>query len=244
VRLACQVRPRQAVTITRLVSPPAGSGRRPASAAEREGVERNLAILFFDMRGFTKISEARLPYDVVFILNRLFAEVGEAIHRHGGTIDKYMGDGLMAIFGASDGEAAGCRHALRAARDIDFALDRLNREIMEEVGVPLRIGMGVDVGPLVMGHIGHAHSASVTVIGNTVNAASRLEALTKERSCQLIVATDVLVLAGVSPDGFPCEDVAIRGLAARRPVAFIAQARDLPDIPEPADKADPEPARA
>ena len=159
--------------------------------------------------------------------------MGEAIERHGGAIDKYLGDGLMAIFGARDGEAAGCRQALRAARDIDLGLDRLNREIVGEIGMPLRIGMGVDVGPLVVGHIGHAGTASVTVIGNTVNAASRLEALTKDKGCQLIVAAEVLALAGVGADAFPREDVMIRGLSAPRAVALIARARDLPDIPEP-----------
>jgi adenylate cyclase len=176
----------------------------------------------------------RLPYDVVFILNRLFAEVGEAIERHDGAIDKYLGDGLMAIFGAADGAEAGCRQALRAARDIDLALDHLNQEMMSEIGMPLRIGMGIDVGPLVVGHIGHAGTASVTVIGNTVNAASRLEALTKEKGCQLIVATDVLTRAGIGPGAFPREEVMIRGLSAPRSVALIGQARDLPEIPEPA----------
>jgi adenylate cyclase len=170
---------------------------------------------------------------VVFILNRLFAQVGEAIERHNGAIDKYLGDGLMAIFGARDGEAAGCRQALRAARDIDLGLDSLNREIASEIGMPLRIGMGIDVGPLVVGQIGHAGTASVTVIGTTVNAASRLEALTKDKGCQLIVATDVLSLAGLRLDTFPREEVMIRGLSEARSVALIERARDLPDIPEP-----------
>ena len=97
--------------------------------------------------------------------------------------------------------------------------------------------MGIDVGPLVVGHIGHAGTASVTVIGNTVNAASRLEALTKEKGCQLIVATDVLARAGIGPGAFPREEVMIRGLSAPRSVALIRQARDLPEIPEPASGA-------
>ena len=181
-----------------------------------QGSERNLAVLFLDTRGFTAIAEMRLPYDVVFILNRLFAEVGEAIRRHGGTIDKYLGDGLMALFGAEAGEAPAAG-GLAAARDIDIALDRLNHEIMDEIGMPLRVGMGLDVGPLVVGHIGHADTASVTVIGNTVNAASRLEALTKERGCQLIVAADVLERAGIALAGFPREDVMIRGFSGRAP---------------------------
>ena len=230
VRLACQIRPREPITVTRLVD----AGTRKGAGPGAQGVERTLAVLFLDTRGFTMISEMRLPYDVVFILNRLFAEVGEAIKRHGGMIDKYMGDGLMAIFGTAVGPDAGCRQALRAACDIDIALDRLNHEIMDEIGHPLRIGIGIDVGPLVVGHIGHADTASVTVIGSTVNAASRLEALTKEKGCQLIVATDVLARAGVAPDAFPREEVMIRGLSASRSVALIKRARDLPEIPEPA----------
>jgi adenylate cyclase len=116
VRLACQIRPRAAITVTRLVAPPmrVGGARRDVAG---QGEERNLAVLFLDVRGFTAISEARLPYDVVFIINRLFAEVGEAIRRHGGHIDKYLGDGLMALFGAERGEDIGCRQALAAARE-------------------------------------------------------------------------------------------------------------------------------
>jgi len=231
VRLACQIRPLHALTVTRLVAPPArvvGS----ALASHVQGVERTLAVLFLDTRGFTSISEARLPYDVVFILNRLFAAVGEAIRSHDGKIDKYLGDGLMAIFGTEVGEAVGCRQALAAARDIDLALDRLNEEIMEEIGHPLRVGMGIDVGPLVVGHIGHAETAMLTVIGTTVNAASRLEALTKEKNCQLIAALDVLAHAGLSSDAFAQEEVAIRGLSAPRAVALIDRARNLPLLPE------------
>jgi len=234
VRLACQIRPHRAITVTRLVAPPRDSAPGGRLAGHPQGSERSLAVLFLDTRGFTRISENRLPYDVVFILNRLFAGVGEAIERHNGAIDKYLGDGLMAIFGGRDGEAAGCRQALRAARDIDLGLDGLNREIAGEIGMPLRIGMGIDVGPLVVGQIGHAGTASVTVIGTTVNAASRLEALTKEKGCQLIVAAEVLTLAGLGLDAFPREEVAIRGLSAARSVALIARARDLPDIAEPA----------
>ena len=229
VRLACQIRPRRAIAVTRLVAPARQHGKAP-TAGEAQGTEQTLAVLFLDTRGFTSIAEARLPYDVVFILNRLFAEVGEAIHRRGGRIDKYLGDGLMAIFGADAGAAAGCRQALAAARDIDLAVERLNGEIVDEIGQPLRIGMGIDVGPLVVGHIGHADTAMLTVIGTTVNSASRLEALSKEKDCQLIVASDVLRLAGIRADGFPREEVPIRGLTAPRPVALIKRAADLPEI--------------
>jgi adenylate cyclase len=229
VRLACQIRPQHDITVTRLVAPPVRQRGKTAAASESEGIERNLVVLFLDTRGFTSMTEARLPFDVVFILNRLFAVVGEAIAKHGGKIDKYLGDGLMAIFGVQTGEAAGCRQALGAARSIDMALDRLNDEIIDEIGQPLRIGMGIDVGPLVVGPIGHTHTA----IGTTVNAASRLEALTKEKGYQLIVAADVLALAGLRADAFPREEVMIRGLSAPRSVALVKRARDLPQLSSP-----------
>lgn len=227
VRLACQICPQSAITVTRLVVP-STQQVRAASVADGQGTEQQLAVLFLDIRGFTAISEKRLPYDVVFILNRLFAEAGEVITRNGGRIDKYLGDGLMAVFGADGSVESGCRQALQSAREIDLALDRLNREMMEEIGAPLKIGIGIDVGPLVVGHIGHAGSAMVTVIGTTVNAASRLEALTKERACQLMVAADVLALAGLAIPSHRGERVAIRGLSAPRAVVAFERARDLP----------------
>jgi adenylate cyclase len=231
VRLACQIRPRGPITVTRLVAPPARTAAtRAADAADAQGAERSLAVLFLDTRDFTAIAAARLPYDVVFILNRLLAEAGEAIARRGGRIDKYLGDGLMAVFGTEAGAVAGCRQALAAARDIDIALDGLNAELAAELGGPLRIGMGLDVGPLVLGRIGHADTAAPTVIGTTVNAASRLEALTKEKDCQLIAALDVFDLAGVRADGFRREAVTIRGLAAPRPAVLVQRAGDLPEI--------------
>ncbi|MBS0244154.1 MAG: adenylate/guanylate cyclase domain-containing protein, partial [Proteobacteria bacterium] len=215
------------ITIMRLVAP-ATASRKRSPDGERSGTERNLAILFVDTRGFTAFSEKRLPYDIVFVLNRLFAEIGEAIEAQGGVIDKYLGDGLMAIFGMTSDDAAGCRQALRAVRDIDLALDTINRELESEIGAPLRLGMGLEVGPLVVGRIGHVRSASLTVIGNTVNTASRLESLSKEKGCQLVVSTDVLARAGLDAPEFPREVVAIRGLTETRQVALVPRARDLP----------------
>ena len=237
VRLACQIRPKSALTVQRLVSPQSAAVRGRVITSEAQGVERTLVVLFLDVRGFTKFSEKKLPYDVVFILNRLFAETGMAIRETGGQVDKYMGDGLMAIFGQRTGAADGCRRALQAARQIDAALDRLNAELATELGEPFRIGMGIHVGPLVVGRIGHAETASETVIGSTVNAASRLESLTKEKGVQLIVSQDVLKRAGVSGDVFPREDVAVRGLSQPLAVALIGKARDIAigGVQEPAN---------
>ena len=129
VRLACQLRPQRDMTVTRLVRPPEQSRALFPAAAEEVGVERTLAILFLDIRGFTALSEARLPYDTVFLLNRFFAEVGEAVTAAGGWIDKYLGDGLMALFGLNEPTEDACRAALLAAMRIDAALERLNGEL-------------------------------------------------------------------------------------------------------------------
>ncbi len=230
VRLACQIRPTADLTVTRLVNPQVSkTSRSSPGAADEQGVERTLAVLFLDVRGFTSLSENRLPYDVVFILNRLFAEVGEAIGAAGGHIDKYMGDGLLALFGdkETDTPADACRAALKAAHGIDLALERLNRDLASEIGTPLAIGIGIEVGPLVMGRIGHPDTAALTVIGSTVNTAARLEALTKEKGCQVMASEEVMTSAGLGGHRFARETVAIRGLAGLREIVIVPRGRDL-----------------
>src|SRR5438132_2215167 len=116
VRLACQLRPHGAVEVTPLLPPfaHAADGRRRVDFAE--GSEREIAILFADIRGFTTLSEGRLPYDVVFVLTRYFAAIGLAVEAAGGRVDKFIGDGVMALFGIERDAQAACREALAGAR--------------------------------------------------------------------------------------------------------------------------------
>jgi adenylate cyclase len=229
VRLACQLRPRGDLAVTRLVRPP--DARRPIfRGGEDEGIERTLAILFLDIRGFTALSEARLPYDTVFLLNRFFAEVGEAVTRSGGWIDKYMGDGMMALFGLSQPVEAACRSALVAAMRVDAALDALNQELAGELAAPLRIGIGLHVGPLVLGRIGHSASASTTVIGPAVNVASRLEGLTKELGVQIVASAALTQEAGLPAGSFAETTVTVRGATGELPVVLIARGAALRDL--------------
>lgn len=231
VRLACQIRPNGPLTVLRLVQPASTEDDKgPTGAHIAEGVERTIAVLFLDIRGFTAMSQNKLPYDVVFILNRIFTAFGTAIQNEGGRIDKYIGDGLMALFGDDCDPEAGCRQALRAVRAIDLALENVNREIEGEVGDTIRIGIGLHTGLLVLGKIGHADSAALTVIGRTVNAAARLEALTKEKECQLIVSNDVLKLAGVTLEQRSTETVNVRGLDDPLDVFCFERARELPPV--------------
>ncbi len=238
VRLACQLRPTGDIAVTRLVAPSARATARSGHDPADGGVEKSVAILFLDVRGFTRLSEHRLPFDVVFLLNQFFASVGEAIRSEGGWIDKYMGDGLMAVFGRDRGVAAGCREALAAARAIDLALDDLNRRLAAELAEGIRIGIGIHAGPVVIGRIGDSASAALTVIGRTVNEASRLEALTKDKDCQLIMSRLVAEHAGLDLTGFRTETIDVRGAAARIDIVIVASARDLPRGGKPGTSAE------
>jgi adenylate cyclase len=226
IRLACQLRPRHDLAVTRMIRPPE-ERRAILPGVEESGVERILAILFLDIRGFTALSEVRLPYDTVFLLNRFFAEVGEATNAAGGWIDKYMGDGMMALFGINRSAEAACRSALIAAMHIDSALERLNHELQGELATPLKIGVGLHVGPLVLGRIGHRGSAATTVIGPAVNVASRLEGLTKEHGVQIVASAALARQAGLPSGVFPEIVVAVRGTSDPVAVLLIKEGRDL-----------------
>jgi adenylate cyclase len=236
VRLACQIRPQSAMTVTRLVAAmgQSAAGRVAGKSSEDQGVEKTLAVMFLDVRGFTKMSENRLPYDVVFLLNRFFGALGNAIQTEGGWIDKYMGDGLLAVFGRETGTEAGCRSAIAAAAKIDLALDRLNSELQAEVGDAIQVGIGLHVGPMVLGRIGHPASAAVTVIGRTVNAGARLEALTKELKSQLVISKECALKAGLDVSALTPQTVNVRGLSEPIEVFAVERARSLQVAPKPA----------
>jgi adenylate cyclase len=229
VRLACQVRPENSMTVTRLLRP-ASTGPQAVDLHEADavGVEKTLAVMFLDLREFTQLSQSRLPYDIVFILNEFFAATGSAIHTHGGWIDKFLGDGLLAIFGQFHGVEVGCRQALRAARAIDLALDHVNAKLGAELGRPLRVGMGVHAGPLLLGRIGYGEAVDLTVVGNAVNVASRLEALSKEKGLQIVMSADVARYAGCLEDAGQVATVSVRGVGEPMEVVGAARGRDLP----------------
>lgn len=229
VRLACQIRPQQSLTVTRLLRA-ASTGPEAADFLETDaaGVEKQLAVMFLDLREFTQLSQSRLPYDVVFILNEFFAATGSAINTHGGWIDKFLGDGLLAIFGQHEGVEAGCRQALQAARAIDLALDHVNAKLGAEVGRPLRVGMGIHAGPLLLGRIGYGETVDLTVVGNAVNVASRLEALSKDMGVQMVLSAEVARHAGCADDLGPAKSVDVRGVDEAMQVYGVTRGRDLP----------------
>jgi adenylate cyclase len=228
VRLACQLRPRGAVEVTPLLPPfaHAADGRREIDLVQ--GSEREIAILFADIRGFTALSEGRLPYDVVFVLNRYFAAMGRAVEAVGGHVDKFIGDGIMALFGIERGAQAGCRDALAAARLMSARLDELNASLRAELDRPLRIGIGIHCGPTIVGEMGYGNVAAITAIGDAVNTASRLESLTKNFACELVVSEETASRAGLDLSAFPQREVEIRGKREVLAIRTLASAGELP----------------
>jgi adenylate cyclase len=228
VRLACQLRPRGAVEVTPLLPAfaHAADGRRRIDLAQ--GSEREIAILFVDIRGFTALSEGRLPYDVVFVLNRYFAAMGRAVEAAGGRVDKFIGDGIMALFGIERGAHTGCREALAAARLISARLDELNASLGAELDRPLRIGIGIHCGPAIVGEMGYGNAAAITAIGDAVNTASRLESLTKNFACELVVSEETASRSGLDLSGFPLREIEIRGKRELLAVRIVERAAELP----------------
>ena len=141
-------------------SPDASRRAGPASGQEQE-----VAVLFADIRGFTRFAERRLPYDVVFFLNRYFETVGVAIEQVGGIANQFTGDGVMALFGVDGSPEEGCRQALGAAVLLHQGMAELGRSLGGELGGPLQIGVGIHVGPAVVGRMGYKTADYLTAVG-------------------------------------------------------------------------------
>jgi adenylate cyclase len=231
VRLACQLRPTSDLGVTPLLpaTATAADGRAPHDA--HNGREQEIAVLFADLRGFTRLAEHRLPYDVVFILNRYFEAVGGAIARSGGVANQYTGDGVMALFGLEAGAEAGCRHALSAAAEMVRSVAALSESLATDLPEPLRIGIGIHTGPAVVGRMGYGEASYLTAVGDTVHVAARLEALTKEYECDLVISEAVARRAGASTTGLPRHDLTLRNRAEPLGVLVVRSAVTLaPDV--------------
>ncbi len=175
---------------------------------------RKVAVMFVDIRGFTAAARTRSPQEVVDRLDAAFAILVEIVDRNGGIVNKFLGDGFLALFGAPFDDPDAARRAVTAAREMLAAIEQHN----VRSDWPLRIGIGLHFGNVVAGNVGSPRRKEYTVIGDTVNFASRLEALNKEFNSHLLVSAAVHDALGQScDDAKPLGDVQIRGY--ERPVA-------------------------
>ena len=237
VRLACQLRPRAHLEVVPLVSP-----ARAVAGAENPGdlafgVEREAAVLFVDLRGWTLRSEGHLPFDLVYLLNRYFETVGTAVRRNGGLANQFIGDGVMAIFGQDVDPSAACRQALAAAADISLGIAQLNRSLERDGFAAFDFGIGIDAGRVVIGEFGYGGVHTLSAAGNTVNTASRLQDLTKELRARLVISAAVCRRAGLDlarGHGVERATVRVRGRTAALEVLAVRDVQAIVDALAPA----------
>ena len=201
--------------------------RPETSASSTPGVEadaQEITVLFSDIRDFTSLSSSLVPGEVVRMLNEYLAYMVEQVFRHGGTLDKFIGDGIMAYFGAPLADPDHALHAVDCALAMLDELDKLNATRVARGAAPLRIGIGLHTGTAVVGDIGSpAHRLEYTAIGDTVNVAARIEGLTKTAGTPVLVSAATRARAGDRYAFRPVEPMSIRGKS--EPVALFAPAR-------------------
>ena len=226
VRLACQLKPANSITVLPLLNPE-NQLETARSARALTGKEQETVILFVDLRDFTKLSEKKLPYDVVYILNKYYAVCGEIIEKNGGRLDKFIGDGIMAIFDASDSSSENCSNAVNSASEISKNMKTLNSEMRVDFSEEMRFGMGIHAGSTIVGLMGYGRTVTETAVGDNVNIASRLEELTKRYKCELAISKYVADKANISNKKLNLKEVDIRGRKEKLEIVIIEDASEL-----------------
>ena len=193
----------------------------------RIGQERYLVSLFVDMRGSTRLAEKRLPFDTVFIVNRFLGAVSQAVIESGGRPNQFVGDGMLALFGLATGRQQACRQALKAAALIAANVDELNKFLEHDLREPLRFGIGINGGEVIVGDIGYRDHMVFTALGDPVNVAARLQDMTKSLACEAVISDEVRATAGLDADALPQQEVAIRGRNEPMIVRTVTDARIL-----------------
>ncbi|MHA1567199.1 MAG: adenylate/guanylate cyclase domain-containing protein, partial [Alphaproteobacteria bacterium] len=157
---------------------------------------QTVAILFADIVGFTRLAETQSPEKVLALLRQVLGLMARQVFRHNATLDKYLGDGIMATFGTPHSNGHEAEDALGCARDTLADIAALNQSRESQGEVPVEIGIGVHIGPVVLGDVGDESRLEFAVVGDTVNVASRFERLTRELGVQLVVSGDVISALG------------------------------------------------
>ncbi len=227
IRLACQLRPTRDIAFVPMLSPYATAVDAYRTGAVSSGVERYVVIMFVDMRGSSRLAERRLPYDTVFIINQFLNAVSSAVLNAGGEPNQVLGDGLLALFGMGGQPDVACRQAIAASAAIAARVESLNSALGHALVEPIRFGIGIHAGVTIAGAIGYERHAQFTVIGDPVNVAARLEALTKTLGCEVLMSEEVYERAGFGPDDLPAHEVDARGREAIVKARSVERAGDL-----------------
>ena len=226
VRLACQLKPTSNISVQPLLNPD-NTLETVRSARALTGKEQETVVLFVDLRDFTKLSEKKLPYDVVYILNKYYAVCGEIIEKNGGRLDKFIGDGIMAIFDAESKTDVNSRNAVISANEISKSMKTLNSELKTDFSEDMRFGMGIHAGSMIVGMMGYGKTVTETAVGDNVNIAARLEELSKTYRCELVVSKYVADKARVDTDKLKPKLVDIRGRKEALEVFTFENAADI-----------------
>jgi adenylate cyclase len=213
IRLACQLRPQSDISVIPILPPYVGADFVRNRRRINVGEERYVVSMFVDMRGSTTLSEARLPFDIVFLINRFVDAVSRGISEAGGLPNNFAGDGILALFGLKSDPATACREALRAAALVAANIAHLNHQFATEVRESIQYGMGVHAGEVIVGDVGFRGNTVFTALGNSVNVTARLQELSKTLDCGVVVSDEVCKLAGLPEDALTRTQVNIRGQA-------------------------------
>jgi adenylate cyclase len=225
VRLACQLRPENDLSFFQVFTPQTVAARQGNPA--HIGEERYLVSMFVDMRGSTRLAESRLPFDTVFIVNRFLGAVSQAVIECGGQPNQFLGDGQLALFGLASNRQTACRQALKAAARISIHVEELNQFLKDDLRDPIRFGIGIHGGEVIVGDIGYRDHIVFTALGDAVNVAARLQEMTKSLGCEAIVSDEVRATAGLPDDALPRQEIEIRGRSGPMSVCVVAEAATL-----------------
>jgi adenylate cyclase len=211
IRLACQLRPQADIAVIPVLPANVGADFVRNRNRVHIGEERYIVSMFVDMRGSTKMAEARLPFDVVFLINRFLEAASQAVVDAGGQPNQFVGDGLLALFGLDVDPVTACRQAMRAASMVASNVEYMNHEFASELQEPIQFGIGVHGGEVIIGDIGFRDHTVFTALGDPVNVAARLQDMTKALNCTAVISEEVCSNAGVTADRLTQTEISIRG---------------------------------
>lgn len=207
IRLACQLRPLGDLQVTPVMTARSASLNRLDS-------EREVAVLFVDLRRWSGLSEKQWPFDLVYVLDHYFALVGDAVHEAGGVANQYIGDSVMAIFGLEGNLEDACRRAVHAAKLIDERMRAWSSVFERDFGQSLEFGIGIHAGSAAVAEVGHRDVRSFTAVGEVVNTASRLQDQTKVHNATLVISEFAAHNAGIGISEADVQEIQVRGRRA------------------------------